>query len=272
MSEADVVKQTELPLTRESLAEELRACGLAAGQIVLVHSSMSKLGWIPGGAEAVIQALQDVLGSEGTLMMPTFSSDNSDPSDWENPPVPEEWWPIIRESTPAYNPATTPTRMMGTIPELFRTWPGTLRSSHPMSSFAANGPHAGYLIGGHALEEEFGENSPIGKLYQLDGWILLLGVGHGNNTSLHLAENRSAFPGKKMIQSGTAMEMDGERRWVTYETLELKDDDFGDLGDAYDQVYALKIWRIANADVRLIKQRALVDFAVNWMTANRKMP
>ena len=117
MSEAEIVQETDTPLTRKILAEKLREYGLGAGQIVLVHSSMSKLGWIPGGAEAVILALLDVLGEKGTLVMPAHSSDNSDPARWENPPVPEAWWPIIRETTPAFNPATTPTRMMGAIPD-----------------------------------------------------------------------------------------------------------------------------------------------------------
>ena len=90
------MRRTESPLTRRSLARTLRACGLARGQVVLVHSSMSKLGWIVGGAEVVILALLDVIGQEGTLMMPTHTSDNSDPARWENPPVPEAWWPVIR--------------------------------------------------------------------------------------------------------------------------------------------------------------------------------
>jgi aminoglycoside 3-N-acetyltransferase len=270
LSEAEIVQKTDIPLTRSSLAEELGACGLSSGQIVLVHSSLSKLGWIPGGAEAAILAMLDVLGEDGTLMLPTHTSDNSDPSDWANPPVPKSWWPLIRKHTPPYNPRTTPTRMMGAIPELFRTWPGTIRSAHPVTSFAAHGPLAEHLTSEHLLEEELGNRSPIGRLYELDGYVLLLGVGHMNNSSIHLAEYRTNYPGKRTLETGSSMIVDGKRRWVKYETLDLQDEDFGELGLAFDHASKLAVPRIAQAEVRFFKQRSLVDFAIEWMERNRK--
>lgn len=270
MSEADIVQETDKPLSRSSLAKELRLCGLSAGQVVLVHSSMSKLGWIVGGAEAVVLALLDVIGEDGTLMMPTHTSDNTDPARWENPPVPETWWPLIRELTPPFNPATTPSRRMGIVPELFRTWPGAARSEHPVASFAAKGPEAEYLTSAHALEEDLGDFSPVGRLYELDGHILLLGVGHSNNTSLHLAEYRCDYPGKRNIQTGSSILIDGEQRWVTYETLDLQDDDFEELGASFDLANSVIVHLIVQAEVRMFKQRSLVDFAIDWMEKNRE--
>src|SRR5262245_8126896 len=104
--------------------------------------AMSKLGWVIGGAQAVILALLAAVGERGNLMMTTNNSGNVDPSEWQNPPVPEEWWQMIRDHTPAYNPLTTPTEGMGRVPELFRTWPGAVRSAHPAFSLAALGPKA----------------------------------------------------------------------------------------------------------------------------------
>src|SRR5215212_7958596 len=119
MPEAESIARTQFPLTTESLAAELRACGLQEGQTVLVHMAMSKLGWIVGGAEAVIWALIAAVGESGTLMLVTNNSSNTDPSEWQHPPVPEAWWQHIRDHTPAYNPLTTPTEGMGVVPELF---------------------------------------------------------------------------------------------------------------------------------------------------------
>lgn len=269
MSERNVIDRTCAPLTVSSLTGKLRACGLAEGQTVLVHLAMSRLGWVIGGAEAVILALLGAVGDSGTIVMPTNSSNNSDPCDWQHPPVPEAWWQAIRDHTPAYDPLTTPARGMGVVPQLFRTWPGSVRSAHPAFSLAALGPKAEYLVADHALEEDAGERSPLGKLYELDGHVLLLGVEHGNNTSLHLAEFRADYPGKRNLRTGSAMLVHGRRQWVTYETLYTNPDDFGAIGAAFEETHSIAIQHINDARVRLFRQRLLVDFAVAWMEQHR---
>jgi aminoglycoside 3-N-acetyltransferase len=271
MSEKNVINRTATPLTVTSLTEKLRACGLEEGQTVLVHLAMSKLGWIIGGAEAVILALLAAVGESGTIMMTTNSSNNTDPYEWQHPPVPEKWWQTIRDHTPAYNPLTTPTREMGVVPELFRTWPGTIRSAHPAFSLAALGPCAEYLVADHALDEDAGDRSPLGKLYELDGHVLLLGVDHWNNTSLHLAEFRANYPGKRNMPTGSAMLVNGQRQWVTYETPYTDPDDFGEIGDAFDAAHQIAVQRIGDAEVRFFRQRLVVDFAVEWMEQHRDL-
>ncbi len=269
MSEVDTITPDTLPLTVDTLAEQFAACGLAAGQTVVVHTSMSKMGWIAGGPVAVIRALQRVLTPSGTLMMPTFTTDNTDPAYWQHPPVPAHWLPIIRAEAPAYEPAFTPTRKMGVVAELFRTLPGVLRSNHPIGSLAAAGAQAAYLTGDHRLTEEFGPTSPLGRLYELDGYVMLIGVGHGNNTSLHMAETRARWPGKKFVRQGTAMLVDGQRQWVEFEEVDYNDDDFATIGAAYEAEQDIPRGRVGAAEVRCMKQRPLVDYAIQWIERNR---
>lgn len=260
---------TSLPVTVEDMTAQFAACGLQAGQTVLIHTAMSKIGWVLGGAQAVIQALLQIAGPTGTLMMPTQTTDNTDPAQWQYPPVPESWWPIIRAHMPAYDPATSPTRQMGRVAELFRTWPGAIRSSHPVGSFAALGPNARRLLDTHPLEDEFGDGSPVSQLYDLDGHVLLIGVNHSNNTSLHLAERRANWPSKRLMRQGSAMLVNGERQWVEYETLDLGGDDFRELGDAYEAEHNIPRGRVGQAEVRFMRQRPLVDYAVTWMERHR---
>jgi len=271
MSEKNVIDHTSIPLTVTSLAEQLRTCGLMAGQSILVHMAMSKLGWVIGGAEAVILALLAEVGDTGTIMMVTSSSNNTDPKDWQHPPVPEEWWQMIRDHTPAYNPLTTRTRGLGVVPELFRTLPGVVRSGHPAFSLAALGPNAEYLMAEHALTEDMGDQSPLGKLYELDGHVLLLGVDHENNTSLHLAEFRANYPGKRYLHTGSAMLVNGRRQWVSYESPDADSNDFNEIGTAFDKTYPITVQHINDAQVRFFSQRPLVDFAVTWMEQHRDL-
>ena len=127
-------------VTRSSLSAELRKLGLQSGDVVCVHVSLKSLGFVIGDARTVIDGLHDAVGVEGTIMMPTYSGDLSDPAEWGYPPVPPEWIETIRNETAAYDPVRTPSRRMGVVPELFRHVPGVLRSPHPQSSFAACSP------------------------------------------------------------------------------------------------------------------------------------
>ena len=272
MSEADLIKRTSNgPITIEDLKRDLSALGVKPGMILMVHSSLSSIGWISGGPVAVIQALEGVLGPQGTLVMPTHSGDLSDPAKWSNPPVPEDWKETIRQTMPPYDPCLTPTRGMGKIPETFRKQTGVIRSNHPQVSCAAWGKLASEITRDHPLDFGLGENSPLAKLYQNEGWILLIGVGHDRNTSLHLAESRAAFPGKKEIRQGAPVLVDGKRRWVIIKEIEEhSEQDFAQIGAAYQKAgETILTGKIGQAESQLIPQRELVDFAVHWMEANR---
>ncbi|PJF44277.1 MAG: AAC(3) family N-acetyltransferase [Phototrophicales bacterium] len=269
MSEHDVVRRTKNPATIGTLIQDFRRLGLKRGDVVIVHSAMSKMGWIAGGAVAVIDALMRVLSPEGTLVMPTHTANNSDPARWQNPPVPQSWWSIIRTQSAPYRPEITPTWKMGIIPETFRRYPNVLRSEHPIYSFAAWGKHAERIVEGHSIEVDMGEHSPLGKIYELDGKILLLGVGHENNTSLHLAEHRSDYPNKKTRREGAAVLIAGQRQWIEWDILDYDSDDFAALGKAFEASQNYQPQQVALAKARLMSQRKIVDFGTGWLSAHR---
>ena len=271
MSEDQVILSTSSCATHATLCDDLQELGVRPGMTLLVHSSLSALGWVCGGAQAVIMSLLDVVGDEGTLVMPAHTSDLSDPAFWHNPPVPTNWWPTIRDQMPAYDPAMTPTRAMGKIPELFRTLPGVSRSAHPQYSFAALGPHADRITGDHQFNFGLGDGSPLARLYDLHGFVLLLGVTHDRNTSLHLAEHRTEPIRNKRVRNGAPVLRDGKRLWLEIEDYELSSHDFNEIGQRFSRRSDVS-WntgRVGQGRAELLSQREVVDFAVSWMEKNR---
>jgi aminoglycoside 3-N-acetyltransferase len=257
-----------LPHTTATLTSDLLALGVVPGDVLLVHSSMRRLGFVAGGVQAVVDALLTAVGPEGTIVVPTHTSGNTDPAGWQNPPVPERWWPVLRSETPGFDPARTPSRWVGVLPEVVRTWPDAVRSGHPHVSCAALGAQARDVVAGHDLAESHGERSPIGAVYRFGGKVLLLGCGHGSNTSLHLAERRQASP--PMAETGAAISAgDGTSRWVTWTDLVTGEDDFDQLGAAFEETGAVTVGQVGSAAARLMDQRTLVDFGVDWIARNR---
>jgi aminoglycoside 3-N-acetyltransferase len=261
-------KATRL-ITTTILIDDLRALGISVGDVVLVHSSLSRLGWVIGDQMAVVDALMAAVGPTGTLVMPTHSATWTDPAAWSNPPMPSAWIEIARAEMPAFDPARTPTVAMGAIVECFRTTPGVRRSSHPTASFAALGPQASLIVDDHQLEDDMGEQSPLGRLYELDAKVLLLGVGHENNSSLHLSEHRASYVHKSFCSDGSSMLTNGVKQWIEYRHLDENSDDFASIGLAFAATDRQRIGRVGEADAILMQQRDVVDFGVAWMNEHR---
>ena len=271
MAESDAIKRAGVqPATVESLTQDLRRLGVAPGSVLMVHSSLNSLGWVCGHAHAAVLALEAAVEASGTLVMPTQSAHLSEPSHWQSPPVPASWWPTIRSEMPAFDPDLTPTRGMGVIPECFRNQDGAVRSWHPQVSFAARGPKAWEIVADHAYDYGLGEQSPLARVYDLDGWVLLLGVDHDRNTSLHLAEYRAEFPGKVQVQSAAPVMVEGERTWRTLLDINICSDDFNKIGEAMRKAKLVKVGMVAQAQAQLFRQRDAVEFAVAWIESHRR--
>lgn len=170
-----------IPLNRAELEADLRKLGVKAGRDLFVHSSMSKIGPVQGGAVAVIRGLQAVAGPDATIVMPAY-------------PVPGTMAQWMHDPAP-FDVAETPSRM-GVLTEVFRLMPGALRSAHPSHSVTAIGPHArAYTADHHQAETSFGPGSPFLLHAERGGDILCIGTGVGKITSYHLIEaQKDVFP------------------------------------------------------------------------------
>lgn len=160
------------PVTTSALATQLRAIGVRHGGILVVHMSFRAVRPVEGGPAGVIDALLEALGPNGTLVMPSWTGDDDTPFDPVHTPVSPD---------------------LGVTPEVFRKRRGVLRSNHPFA-FAALGPHAEAITGDPLPIPPHRVESAIGRVWERNGQILLLGVGHDSNTTIHLAEALAHVP------------------------------------------------------------------------------
>jgi aminoglycoside 3-N-acetyltransferase len=165
---------SEASLSLNDLVAAFRETGLQAGDSVVVHSSFRSLGPVEGGAEKVLDALLEVLTPSGNLMLPAFNYTR---------PLPH----------PHFDPETTPART-GIIPELGRRRADAVRSLHPTHSVAVIGESAHALTENHLQGRAFGVDSPLDRLAQNGGKILLIGVGQTSNSMIHVAEEHAGIP------------------------------------------------------------------------------
>ncbi|KXH80681.1 aminoglycoside N(3)-acetyltransferase [Sporosarcina sp. HYO08] len=270
MSELETIQQTPSIQTKSTLIAQLQKLGIRPGDNLIVHSSLKSMGWIAGGAQAVVEAFMETITPAGTIVMPAQSTDNSDPSYWMMPPVPELWHETIRQSIPAFDPHLTHLYGMGKIAECFHRHPAVIRSSHPSNSFIAWGKHAAEWMREHPLEDSFGLGSPLGKMVNSELKIMLIGVGYDSCTALHLSEYLA--PRLKTCPQGAAIIQNGERIWQTYDMAELDSDLFPLVGEAFEKQYpeAAINAKLGHAKCKILPMKPLIEFGTNWFTEHRK--
>lgn len=256
-------------ITKNSMKNDLRTLGVKDGMTLIVHTSLKSLGRVVGGAVSVILALEEVVGETGNVVMPTQSEHLCDPTEYNNGYTEEEL-KIIRDNMPVYHSDLTPTSYMGFVPETFRKQDGVYRSAHPHTSFSAWGKNAKYITENHHLDYALNDESPLGKLYELEGYILLLGAPTDSNSSLHLAEykQKNTFIKEKIWD--VKLRINGEEKWTTYKDINNESDDFNKIFDDFNRnTNYVAEGKIGEATSYLFPMREIVDYGVNWMNKNR---
>jgi aminoglycoside 3-N-acetyltransferase len=224
-------------VTEADLEQDLRALGVREGGVLLVHTSLRAVGPVDGGPLGLIRALRRALGPSGTLVMPTMTDGES-----------------------VFDPRSTPSVGMGITAETFWRRPRVLRSTHPGGSFAAEGPHAERICAQQPLSPPHGPDSPVGRVHDLDGQVLLLGVTHNEDTTLHLAEALAGVP--YSVSHPTV---------VGAETVMVAETDHCCRGFRVADAWLGALQRrgkVGNADARLCRSRELVSVALERLAAD----
>ena len=286
MPDEAVLTSEVAPVGRTRLASELRALGVEPGSVLMVHARVSALGWVVGGTGAVVHALLDAIGPDGTLM--AYAG-------WEDDPYgmatwPEAWQTVYEADLPPFDPRTAEAvHANGRLPERIRTWPGAMRSRQPEAGIVALGRRAAWIVAEHPLDDAYGAGSPLAKLVEADGQVLALGAPLSTLTLLHHAEATARVGGKRRVVYRMPLLVDGRTVWRGFRDIdtaegalpyELVADEIaatpgiGSDGDAFEaiarQALAAGIGtegRVGAATSVLFPARALHRFAEAWLEA-----
>lgn len=253
------MKETRAVLTDHSLERRLDELGVERGGLLVVHASLSALGYVLHGAGAVLAALRRTIGPDGTLLVPTFTGERIDPSCWVDPALPPSIWTEVRDRMPAFDKERTLPRLMGELSLAVLLDPDAVRSDHPVCSWAALGPRADELVRNHDLLDPFGEGSPLGHAYREDAQVLLLGVDQRRNSAFLHAHVRSDVPQVRRNLGPFLAEVAGERQWVTPERFVHCTEGYSRLEDELVSSGLLRTVRIGDSDCRLVQMRRFVD-------------
>jgi len=253
-------KTADIIVSKDEIKAGLRKLGLESGDTVGVHSSLSSFGYVDEGANTVIDALLEVVGENGTIVMPTYSANLAKV---ERSPKEIEMGVLWIYRILPYDPKETPCTT-GAIAETFRKRKGVLRSRHHVFSLSAFGPHAQEIIDAGHKDSRAGWK----KLLELEGYILLLGVGLGNCSAMHLAEERVTLP-KHISDKVTAPKWFVER----YPPNEWEWDfgpypDFTKLEKPCIQRGIMKTIKVGKAALKLAKLRELIDLYAEYLETN----
>lgn len=233
---------------------------------------MRSVGPILGGPNEMIEALLESVGRSGTVVMYV---------DWEDGA--QRYTRTDRESTltpaemdawPAFDPGKARAdRSYGILPEFLRTWPTARRSGNPGASMAAVGGRAEWICADHPLDYGYGPGSPLAKLVEARGAVLLLGSPIENVTLLHFSEHMARIPNKRVIRYQEKLIRDGQPAWVEIEEFDTSDpvvaaapeDHFDRLMRDYLGQHEVSTGTVGNARAYLFEADPLHRFAVAWL-------
>lgn len=234
---------TSRTVSRIAVTRQILALDVRPGGVLVVHTAFSKVSPVEGGPRGLIEATRAALGSAGTLVMPSMADDDDH----------------------IFDSKETPCAGMGVVADIFWREPGVLRSDNP-HAFAAFGPQAAEITSPHPVDVPHGLDSPVGRVYELDGQVLLLGVGHDANTTIHLAENMAGVRYRRPVYS--TIVNDGQPARYDYSEIDHCCQYFSLLDDWLDEKGLQQRGVVGHAEARLARSRDVAAVALAHLREN----
>lgn len=246
---------------KQDIKIQLEQLGIQKGMLLIVNADTLHMGYLNGGCQAVIEALMECVGYEGTIVVPTFTPQYKDPACQKDKPPRQQWQEIRKQALPFDRKLSEP---MGADPFVYQFLrnDAVLRSNHPLYSFAAWGKYAKLICDKHPLHFALGKDSPLGKIYEMNGYCILLGCEYEACTMFHMAEyQKDIFPVKLV---SAPIESNHRILWKDLLDIEQHNENFSEIGEVMEDRKIVKTAYIANSKCHFFSAREAVNLASTY--------
>ncbi len=244
--------------SKQEIFRQLEALGIQKGMVLLVHANLERLGYIVGGAQALIEALMEIVGYDGTLVVPTFTFELLDPA-CRNTKVAIDCWKDIRSFALPFDKKLTPPDENNTFAMQFLRNEGVMRSYHPVYSFSAWGKYAKIICSRHPLHFGLGKDSPLGRIAEFNGNVLLLGSDYEDCSIFHLARYMNEQTPIRLISAPIINNK--KTVWKDMLDVDYQTKNFSAIGEAIEERSLIKTTYIGNVKCKMFSSREAVSLA-----------
>lgn len=247
--------------TKEDLNDMLTSMGIQKGMVILLQANTTKLGYIAGGEQAIIEALMDAVGFDGTIVMPAFTPQLADPSCLKQM-VDREQWENIRSHALPFDRKLSACDTNDSLVHQFLRNEGVVRSYHPLYSFCAWGKYAKLICDKHPLHFGLNEDSPLGKMVEFNGYVLMLGMDYQECVMFQLARYHGDQLPIKVVSA--PIEINKKKIWKDMLDLDYDNACFGEVGEAMEDRYIVKTACIGDGLCRFFSAREATNLATAY--------
>lgn len=248
------LNENDLPIisSKEDVIQQLEVLGIQKGMVLLLYADTQRLSYLIGGEQIVIEALMELVGYEGTIIMPTFTAQLLDPS-CQKTRINQTYWNKVRSSALAFDRKLTPPSNCDAIIHQFLKNEGVIRSYHPLYSFAAWGKYAKIICDKHPLHFGLSKDSPLGKTVEFNGYVVMLGCAYEDCSFFQLARYNGEHIPIRILRA--PIENNHKVLWKDMLDLDLNTKNFPQVGEVMEERSIVKTTYIGNGICRLFSAR-----------------
>ena len=249
-------------LTKEEFKAALVRLGVKKGMLLYVSASMKPFRYIVGGAQTIIDALMEIVGYDGTIVMAAPTRHLCDPI--ENNKIPRDRSEEARRNTQPFNKKLTAPSGVGEVAVQFMRNDAVLRSNHPMVSFLAWGKYAKLIVEKHPLHFGMNQESPLGKIKEYNGYVITIGNDYDRCEIFHLAQYVTMKCPIRIYSC--PIDKGGSTSWIQLLDLELNSDGYKEIGKNMEERFLVKSTYLGNSNCRLFSAKVAQESAIEYFT------